>query len=259
MIVEGEILNLENIKIAFKNAKKRLMIFDYDGTLVDFSERVDYTIPSEELFSLLKKFSDRAGCEIILSSGRDKNYIEKWFSDKNIFLFAEHGALFKTPDGKYWENILKDDRRWFDDIKKIMQKYTLMTKGSFLEVKEFSFSWHYRNIEPELAGKYFLELRKDILYALKDFPDIGLMEGLFVLEVKNKKINKGIGLKHFLKDREYDFILCAGDDKTDEYMFEVLPERSFTVKVREGDTFARYRVKSFLELNNLLKELAELF
>jgi len=44
----------EKIKLKYREAKKRLIFLDYDGTLVSFKNQVNAAIPDEELMQLLK-------------------------------------------------------------------------------------------------------------------------------------------------------------------------------------------------------------
>jgi trehalose 6-phosphate synthase/phosphatase len=55
---------------------------------------------------------------VVILSGRDKGTLENWFSSIKINLVAEHGIYF--------------DR----------------LAGSFIEEKEFSIAWHYRQFDP---------------------------------------------------------------------------------------------------------------
>ena len=58
-----------------------------------------------------------------------------------------------------------------------------------------------------------------------------------------------------LNRQKWDFLLAAGDDYTDEEMFEVLPELAYTIKVGFGMSTARFNVDTVEDLRLLLKEL----
>ena len=79
------------------------------------------------------------------------------------------------------------------------------------------------------------------------------MEGNKVIEVKNSGINKGRAAVNRLIGQKYDFILGIGDDWTDEYLFEELPQTAITLKVGMSNTLAKYSVNSFNEVRELLK------
>jgi|GEM_PF-2895057 len=56
-------------------------------------------------------------------------------------------------------------------------------------------------------------------------------------------------------ENDYDFLLAAGDDKTDEDMFRALSDRACTIKIGSGHTLAQYHLKDQLEVLRLLREL----
>ena len=58
-----------------------------------------------------------------------------------------------------------------------------------------------------------------------------------------------------LKEHDYDFILCAGDDVSDENMFSVLSKDAFTIKVGGQTTKASFFVENNIEMIDILKNL----
>ena len=75
--------NFNEIKEAYQKAQKRLIILDYDGTLVSFHRNPMKASPTTEVIDLLKKMCADSHNRMIISSGRDKqahevyNIIEK--------------------------------------------------------------------------------------------------------------------------------------------------------------------------------------
>jgi trehalose 6-phosphate synthase/phosphatase len=248
-------ITINLIKENFFKSKKRLLILDYDGTLVDFSSDPKDTVPSKELLSALGKLSQNIKNEIVIISGRDKYYLEKWFGKSGITLFAEHGVICKAPD-KSWVTIADIDKTIMLKIKSVFEKPLFNIPGSILEIKDFSFSWHYRNVDAKLAKKTILILKKEIL-KITNKSGFGIMDGNNVLEVKNMLVNKGNACLYYLNQKNFDFILCMGDDTADEHMFEQLPLSSFTVKIGSGITKARFKIESIDEANKLLNILSE--
>ena len=58
-----------------------------------------------------------------------------------------------------------------------------------------------------------------------------LMDGDKIIEVVSGRYNKGTAVSEILGDKASDFILCFGDDITDEFMFNDLPSHAVNVKV----------------------------
>ena len=57
-------------------------------------------------------------------------------------------------------------------------------------------------------------------------------------------------------NKNYDFILCAGDDVTDENMFTSLPGHTRTIKVGRKKTEAKYYIEDIEHVKALLSTLA---
>ena len=54
-----------------------------------------------------------------------------------------------------------------------------------------------------------------------------------------------------------DFTLAIGDDLTDEDIFSVLPDWAYSIKVGHGSSAAKFRIKSPMEVRQLLKAILE--
>ena len=52
-------------------------------------------------------------------------------------------------------------------------------------------------------------------------------------------------------------MLALGDDWTDEYTFDVLPEKANTIKVGTKTTKAKYYVEGVADVRKILGELAK--
>jgi len=234
---------------------KRLILLDYDGTIVPFAEKPKKAEPDDRLFGLLEVLASEPKNEVVIISGRDKKTLDKWFSSLNVGLIAEHGAWIKEKE-KTWELLEPLRNDWKEEIQPILELYVDRTPGSFIEEKEFSLVWHYRKADPELALLRAMEL-KDALLHLTSNLDIGVLEGSKVIEIKNTVINKGRSASHFISKDKWDFILAVGDDWTDEDIFTILPESAYSIKVGLGPSKANFNLDSVMDVRLLLKELTK--
>jgi trehalose 6-phosphate synthase/phosphatase len=80
-----------------------------------------------------------------------------------------------------------------------------------------------------------------------------ILQGEKVIEIKSNLINKGNAARLWLGGEPYDFILAAGDDRTDEDTFKAMPPHAITIKVGSETSAAKYSVTSFHDIRNLLK------
>ena len=237
----------------YKKCSKRLFLLDYDGTLVGFVDRPEKAGPDSEIHSLLQQLSKDVKNEVVIISGRDKESLNHWLGDLNTALVAEHGAWIKEKGGD-WDATEPINNDWKDTIRPILEIYTDRTPGSSIEEKDFSLVWHFRKSDSELAYVRRQEL-KDAILNLTANLDISVFEGSKILEVKNTGISKGHAAKIWLDKLKWDFVLAAGDDYTDEDLFAVLPENTYSIKVGYGLSKARFNLDSVTELRGLLEEL----
>ena len=149
---------------------------------------------------------------------------------------------------------MPSDMTWKETIRPILELHTDRTPGSTVEDKDFSLVWHYRRADPELAYVRGQELRTALVNLTENL-DVGVFEGNKILEVKSQGVNKGRAAEHWLAEQDWDFILAAGDDYTDEEMFSALPSEAYSIKVGFAASNARFNVDSVKEIRLLLKRL----
>ncbi len=240
----------------YASAHNRVLFLDYDGTLVGFRDKPEKAMPDKELLEILERLTRQKATEIVIVSGRDPYTLQNWFSSLKVNIIAEHGVWLKEIDGD-WEMIELLDSEWKEKVRPILELYTDRTPGSFIEEKEFSLVWHYRRCDPILATVRSRELKDALLQLIANL-EIGVLEGNKVIEIKNTSINKGRAILHWLARKDYDFMFVAGDDWTDEDMFEVLPDWAYSIKIGFGISKARYRLDSPFELRQILMKLASI-
>ena len=138
-----------------------------------------------------------------------------------------------------------------------MQRMANKLPGAFVEEKEYSVAFHFRRCDPAFASLRVRELANFLVNYTGNM-DVQLLFGDKTLEVKNAGIDKGVAAMHWLADHSKSpgFILAAGNDQTDEDMFRGMPRESYTIRVGDAPSYARYNVPSSQDLLKLLAELA---
>jgi len=258
MKLKARVLTSEVIKSIiqdFCKARSKLVLLDYDGTLVPIRDIPDKARPDNELIQILSKLSSKSNVEVVIISGRDRGTLTKWFGGIDVSLVAEHGAWIKRKGGS-WKVIEPIRSDWKKEIKRILEVYVDRTPGSFIEEKEYSIAWHYRRAQAELGEVRAKEL-KDILLSLLASYNLEVIEGDKVIEVRNAGIGKGKAVLKWVQQGTWDFILAIGDDWTDEEMFAVLPQWAYTIRVGLTPSRARFNVKGYREVRKLLQDLIQ--
>lgn len=243
----------EKIISAYKNAKRRILFFDYDGTLIEFRKNPLHAKPDTELLEILDRIIKEKGNKVVIISGRERQSLTKWFVGKNLTIIAEHGVWIKKQ-GEEWEITEKLNSDWKEIIRPILEMYKDRTPDSFIEEKSFSLVWHYRKADPDLGSLRSRELKDELMNMIANL-NLEILEGSKVIEIKTIGINKGKAALKEIGSKNYDFILGIGDDWTDEYLFESLPENAHTIKVGVVNTKAKYNIETVKDVRNFLKKL----
>ena len=238
----------------YRQSNRRLLLLDYDGTLVPFATLPHIAVPSQSLLKLLSDLSEDPRNEMVIISGRARNFLDQWFSNFRISLVAEHGAWIKER-GYDWRIMAPATIEWKPKLKPLLEKYVDRVAGSFVEEKDFALVWHYRGADPE-PGRLAAQELKDHLLALTANIDVHVLQGNRTVEVRIAGVNKGTGGFPFLSGGSHDFILCIGDDATDEDLFAILPETAYSIRVGPGGTCARHMIPDVQDVVQLLSEMA---
>jgi trehalose 6-phosphate synthase/phosphatase len=241
----------------YKKAKKRLLLLDYDGTLVPYVKEPDQAKPDLGLIRILKMLTLTAKNTLVVISGRDRSFMDRWLGEIPCGLVAEHGAWIRESLQDVWHGFNGLSVGWKKRLRPILQDYVVRVPGSLIEEKEYGIAWHYRKADPELGPIRAGEL-VDYLTDFLASKDLHVFHGNKVVEVRNSEINKGRGIAHWLADKKWDFILALGDDWTDEDLFKVLPKTAYSIKVTYGPTEAKYYLDAPQSARDLLLELAKI-
>lgn len=247
-------LQQKDLVTAYHQAKKRLFLLDYDGTLQHFttSPLAKLSAPPKVLTNLLSSLANQPNTDVAIISGRTRDALDSWFKKTSVELVAEHGVWVKYGGEWYQRDVEFHGHK--QQIIEIMERYAERTPGSTVEEKDFAVVWHFRGAPPELAYARSASLKHDLRHLLADSA-IGVYSGNKVVEAKPSNVTKGVAASEILNQKHYDFILCAGDDYTDEDMFRALPEDAYTIKVGPGDTCARFQLESVDHVRKLLSKL----
>ena len=236
----------------FKKANKKIIFLDYDGTLVVFNEKPDLAIPDANLLQLIDALCALPNTDVAIVSGRDQAFLDKWFASLPVTLVAEHGHFIKKS-GAGWNGTVIGKKDWMVDVMPIFETFTDRTPGTFIEEKQNSLVWHYRKTDPELASGRVVEIKTVLSSLISD--ELTILDMEKALEVVDRQVNKGSAVFEINNQNTYDFILCIGDDITDENMFVSLPDHAHTIKVGRKPTSAKYYIENVTQVKKLLSSI----
>ncbi|KAG1094163.1 hypothetical protein G6F42_018805 [Rhizopus arrhizus] len=148
-------LDMQKLIQDYKSAKKRIMFFDYDGTLTPIVSVPSDAKPGHDMLKALQVLCNDPKNIVWVVSGRDQVVLDEWLGRNisNIGLSAEHGCYLKEVGSSEWKSIVDGmDMSWKADVEEIFDYYTERTQGSFVEHKKSSITWHYRMADAEYGN-----------------------------------------------------------------------------------------------------------
>ncbi|KAJ0427885.1 putative alpha,alpha-trehalose-phosphate synthase (UDP-forming), Trehalose-phosphatase [Helianthus annuus] len=264
-------LSIEHIVSAYKRTKKRAILLDYDGTMTQQSSIS--TGPSSEVIEIVNSLCQDPKNVVFIVSGKDRVTLTEWFSScEKLGVAAEHGYFFREDKDVEWETcVVVPDFYWKQIAEPVMKLYTETTDGSTIETKDSGLVWNYQYADPDFGSCQAKELLDHLESVLANEP-VTVKSGQNIVEVKPQGVNKGLVADRLLttmKHREMvpDFVLCIGDDRSDEDMFEAItraiaaPSLSpvaevFACTVGRKPSKARYFLEDTTEILRMLQGLA---
>lgn len=240
----------------YTRSESRLLLLDYDGTLVPFADEPSGAMPDEHVLMLLSKLTALSNNHVVILSGRDRHTLGEWLGHLNLTLVAEHGGWVRWREQREWiQTTPPAPDTWKKEIRPILELFVGRIPGSTIEEKDFSLVWHYRKAEHESAAIAARELLDTLSTFLANL-HIQVLPGSMAVEIRAMGISKGLFFTNFLSTQDYPFILAMGDDWTDEDLFGALPPAAYSVKVAPRISKAKYNLKSVNDVRFLLEKLA---
>jgi trehalose 6-phosphate synthase/phosphatase len=235
-----------------------LLALDYDGTLVPIVRNPDLASPDAALRELLAMLASMPGVEVCVVSGRAQSSLAAWLGEFPIDLVAEHGVWSRRADFGDWKcHIDPSTLGWLGDAKNVLQTYVERAPGALLEEKTAGLAWHYRLVDPYLGLALARELRVHLVRHFAQAP-VSILAGRKVIEMRPQGIDKGSAVRDSLGlFRPGVAFAAAGDDRTDEDLFAVLPEDSVSLCAGTLTTRAGYRVSGPDQVRRFLRTFVE--
>ncbi len=244
------------------SGKKVVVFCDYDGTLAGYHLDPEQALLDAASKAALLKLCRRDRTTLIVTSGRDQNFLKKNLQDLGIDFAAEHGCEFySSSSGELTTRVAPLNPDIIKAVKHVLKHYSIRVPGSFVEEKHFGLVWHYRRGSPEFAELQARKLRAELESYLAN-EKVRVARGKKVIEIVALESDKGAFVDWYMKNRPdlSDAVLLAlGDDFPDEVMFEAVKKAGGkAIKIGAGTTNADYRLRSHKHAVEFLEWLAAL-
>ncbi|KAI9234707.1 MAG: glycosyltransferase family 20-domain-containing protein [Podila humilis] len=254
------LLDMQVVLPQYQAAKRRLLLLDYDGTLLPYdrhsSLRSKGKTSKEEMIRVVRQLAQDPKNTVYIMSGRTKESLTNTFgSIEGIGLCAEGGCFLKPAGKSAWESQIPEgsDMQWRKKVMEMFEYYRERTPGSEIEEKSVPLVWHYRKADNPSYGLWQArECQNHIEEAIGSIYPVHAVVGRKCLEVMPRDISKASATKAIVQSLEQrmqqqqqldslllddssekgssttslpgatsiDFVLSVGDDRSDEDMFQ---------------------------------------
>jgi trehalose 6-phosphate phosphatase len=218
-------------------AKHRVLLVDYDGTLAPFNPDRHRAAPYPRIPEYLRCIMTSCGTRLIIVSGRGANEVAPLLGlNPPPEIWGTHGIERINAAGRYEEVQVNDTA-----LEALARAEARLEREGFrehLEIKLAAVALHWRG----LSATEILNMRTKayrILEPLAVPPDLVLTEFEEGVEIRLKCANKGDALRNLLSELDHDVpVAYLGDDATDEDAFRVLNGRGLSVLVGPKHRFS---------------------
>ncbi len=225
--------------------------FDVDGTLAAIQPRPEDVFIPETVRSHLSQLSELSHGALALVSGRPIAQLDLLAAPLIAPAAGVHGAERRDAHGEIQRVALDADVE--QALRHQLQDAVAQWPGTQLEIKGMAFALHYRQ-----AMQYEQAVLQLAEQAVAQFPALALQPGKCVVEIKPQGINKGAAIEAFMREAPFTgrIPVFIGDDLTDEKGFlAVNAMQGISVKIGEGSSQARYRLKGVNEVYQWLEQI----
>eukprot|EP01061_Rhynchopus_euleeides_P022338 TRINITY_DN3638_c0_g1_i1.p1 TRINITY_DN3638_c0_g1~~TRINITY_DN3638_c0_g1_i1.p1 ORF type:complete len:986 (+),score=385.11 TRINITY_DN3638_c0_g1_i1:48-3005(+) len=227
---------VEEILPQYHSASQRLLLLDWDGSVVPLIVNREVVLP-DNVAETLDKLTQDPRNQVYIMTGRRRSDMEQLFGQRpNLGLICEHGSFVRPCGQKDWVS-LAEKQPWMTQIHDLLSDYSDRTPGSHTEVKERSITWHWRNTDHDFASWTEKDLLVQLHQRMSTLP-FTCFTGRRCVELMPRGVSKVVSLQWLIENclKNIDFVLSFGDDRCDEELFEFIQARDDLENIELGST-----------------------
>ena len=212
------------------------VFLDFDGTLADIAAHPQAVTVHADIPPRLAALAAALDGALAIITGRPIAEIDHFLAPLRLPAAGVHGAERRAADGR-WHHLPAPR---LDEVLPALRAFVAAHPGLLLEEKSSAIALHYRQA-PLLEAQCLAAMTG----ALQQLPDMALMRGKQVLEMKPRAAGKGAAVRAFLEEAPFQGRRpwFFGDDVTDEAAFEAVQDLGgIAVKIGAGSTCAHHRL-----------------
>ncbi|KAM9993693.1 hypothetical protein ACTFIZ_011664 [Dictyostelium cf. discoideum] len=271
-------LDIKVLDKSYRLADRRLLIFDYDGAFKSFQQQQQQQqSPNQQqhqdnsqsqylpakIANILKKLSKDTKNIIYVITSRDASTFGNLLENiPGVGLGCEHGSFLKSSTGIHggieeWQNLSEGiDLSWKEMVVPILEHFCERIPGSSLVVNKVTVAFSYENCFSEYSSENAQELLTTLMEVAGKTP-IDISNSNKVIEIKPSGTGSSIAMKKVMEENpEIDFMLCIGDEKTEQGVFDLLDRLNpnhFAVSVGKKKSYTKYFVNNQNQVLSMLE------
>ena len=233
-------------------------LVDFDGTLAEFADHPDaVTLPATVKASLTRL--GRGSALVGIVSGRSLDDIKRRVGIEECVYAGNHGLEMAGPGWAWTHPAAMKAQGAVTACCRRLRQALRGIPGVWVEDKGLTATVHYRLTPHRFVDRVSIAVREDV--ARLPAGTLAVHPGKHVLEIRpDVSWNKGTAARWMISRilgpgaLDQACIIYAGDDRTDEDVFEALPDPAVTIKVGEHvlPTAARYSLGGAAEVSQFI-------
>ena len=267
MRLEHLMAGWEQVAERVRNARRILVMSDFDGTLTPIAGRPEEATMPERTKELLQALVQQPRVVIGIISGRALDDLRSKVDVEGVTYAGNHGLEIEGPEVVFVNPSAEMARSTVQRLHRDLSRALAGIEGVVIEDKGLTLSVHYRLVDAEKTD-HVKSVFDEIVSGMSATDRIRTTAGKKVLEVRpDVDWDKGKAIS-LLLDRQVDaegegevLPVFLGDDVTDVDGFSAVEERG-GISVFVGDevenSVARYFLRSPAEVEQFLRQLLDL-
>lgn len=231
-------LSLSEISNAYKQAKKRVFILDYEGTLAPHRTNAGLLLGSpQRIIDALSDLIQDDSNVVYIMSGRTAHELSDHFKTvPKLGLIAENGCFAREagPVRNAWTSFpdMKVIAQWKKDVRGVLRYYTERFEGTYIEERECSILVRFEKCENKDAVNRTIGECADHINGAFNKMKVRAVPINQAILIETLEWNKAAAAQKILEhmanhDKQgdgsitsvADFLMIAGDDREDEGIF----------------------------------------
>ncbi|KAL4972179.1 glycosyltransferase family 20-domain-containing protein [Aspergillus desertorum] len=224
-------LPMNKLEERYRQAKRRLIILDYEGTLASWGspKSIIVTTPQRAITTLADLTEDPRNVVYVMSARMPEELERLFRMVSGLGLIAENGCFVREPYSETWLKLTNQDQTdaWKTAVRQMLEYYRQRAEGSWIEQRHCSLVFHYEAAEDHTAACRLASECADHINDACANQGVHaiLVDGVLVVETTstNKASAAELAWRSCLKQENDagrpDFLLAIGDSRDDEPVF----------------------------------------